>query len=57
MGIFSRQSDDDLAQSLELASECAQEARKNGDRSREAAFHKDINEALDEVESRGWFRR
>ncbi|MGH3584689.1 MAG: hypothetical protein ACRDQ0_00030 [Pseudonocardia sp.] len=54
MGRFSRTSDADLQQSMELATEAAKEARSTGDRKREAAFHQDINAMVDETQSRGW---
>lgn len=57
MGIFSRNSDSDLQQSMDLASEIAEEARRVGDKKREAAAHRDLNEQIDEAEKRGWFRR
>ncbi|MCF4139217.1 hypothetical protein L1856_24370 [Streptomyces sp. Tue 6430] len=54
MAWFKKASDADLQQSMEMASHCAQEARRAGDRKREAAFHADLNELVTEAENRGW---
>jgi hypothetical protein len=50
-------SDDDIDQGLMLATEAAQEARATGNKKREAAFHEDINDGLDEKQRRGRGRR
>jgi hypothetical protein len=54
MAWFKKASDAQLQQSMELASEAAKEARKSGDRKREAAFHEDLNGMVAEAERRGW---
>ncbi|MFE0443657.1 hypothetical protein [Streptomyces fungicidicus] len=54
MAWFKKASDADLQQSMELASAAAKEARQNGDRKREDAFHEDLNGMVDEAQSRGW---
>ncbi|MFJ5949720.1 MULTISPECIES: hypothetical protein [Streptomyces] len=56
MAWFNKASDADLVQGMELASSAAEEARQNGDKEREAAFHEDLNGMLDESERRGFSR-
>lgn len=56
MGWFTKASDADLVQSMELAAAAAEEARQTGDKKREAAFHKDLNSLIDESERRGFLR-
>jgi hypothetical protein len=57
MAWFNKASDSDLRQSMDLAVEAAREARANGDRKREEAFHKDLDGMIDEAKTRGWGRR
>jgi len=56
MAWFNKASDADLVQSMELASAAAKEARENGDKEREAAFHEDLNGMIEESERRGFPR-
>ncbi|MEU6535811.1 hypothetical protein [Streptomyces sp. NPDC047000] len=56
MAWFSNASDADLVQSMELAAAAAEEARREGDKQREAAFHEDLSGMLDESERRGFPR-
>ncbi|MCG7204138.1 MULTISPECIES: hypothetical protein [Streptomyces] len=56
MAWFNKASDADLVQSMELAAAAAEEARQNGDKQREAAFHEDLNGMIDESERRGFPR-
>ncbi|MEV7146703.1 hypothetical protein AB0O05_09470 [Streptomyces sp. NPDC093084] len=56
MAWFNKASDADLVQSMELAAAGAEEARQNGDKQREAAFHQDLNGMLEESEKRGFPR-
>lgn len=54
MGWFRTASDTDLEQGMKLATDAAREARQTGDQQREAAFHHDLNNMLDEAQRRGW---
>ncbi|MGW2113756.1 hypothetical protein [Streptomyces zhihengii] len=47
-------SDADLQQSMELATQAAREAKQNGDKTREAGFHRDLDGMVAEARSRGW---
>jgi len=53
MAWFNKASDADLTQSMDLAVSAAREARENGDRERENAFHRDLDGMIDEANKRG----
>lgn len=40
---------------MDLAREIAEDARKKGDKAREAGAHQDLNDQLDAAQQRGWF--
>ncbi|QES06817.1 hypothetical protein DEJ44_15190 [Streptomyces venezuelae] len=54
MAWFKKASDADLQQGMEMASHCADQARKDGNRKREGEFHEVLNGMIDEAQSRGW---
>ncbi|MEZ3180771.1 hypothetical protein KYY02_19385 [Streptomyces pimonensis] len=54
MAWYNKASDADLQQSMDLACAAAKDARENGDREREAAFHEDLNGMVTEAQNRGW---
>jgi hypothetical protein len=54
MAWYTKASDADLQQSMDLAVEAIRAAREDGNPAREEEFNRDLNGMIEEARARGW---